>query len=366
MLRTILPRIFETMKRLVTLVSFFLAFTSFAQSNDDETKVSLFTNIENAYVMYQARLDIVNEALEAGAITKDSAQAWEFDLKENFQSDLMRYTVKAGDQLWVEDGEEASVEPEEDIASAYAAVHEANKAQSEWIEEVGEPKNDTKGKWKKRKRNFTGSGLNIGVAALTTLDLNQDFVPSDWLPETGGVGVISWDLFFHQRRLGRSPLWLRSGLTLDFYNVDFGTHAYLTTDLIPNLNGIYLVENPSITFRNSSLSTSYLTVPLWFYLNGSRTGQKGLSAAAGVYGGIRLGSPTRTLQYMDSNNGWTRERVRSRYYTNPLTAGVQFRVGFKKFHLTARQSVTPLFNPGLDIVAPDVYVSSLILGWDLN
>jgi hypothetical protein len=39
-------------------------------------------------------------------------------------------------------------------------------------------------------------------------------------------------------------------------------------------------------------------------------------------------------------------------------------VGYKKFHLTARQSLTPLFNPRLDIVRPDVYVASLALGWD--
>jgi hypothetical protein len=355
------------MKHLATLASyFFLALTSFAQTTDDsEAKVHLFANIENAYNSYQVRLDIVNEFLEAGAITEDSAQAWKWQLMENFQERLMEIAVDAGDQLWSEDGEEASVEPEEDTASAYAAVREANEAQGEWIEQVGEPDNDPKGTWKKRKRKFTGSGMNIGFAPyLMALDANQEFVPSDWLPETGTVSTVSWDLFFHQRRLGRTPLWLRSGLTWDFYTVDLGTHTYLTTDLIPGANGIYLMEDPSITFRNSALSTSYLTVPLWFYLNGSRTGRKGLSAAAGLYGGIRVGAPTRTLRYMDSNNGWTRERVNSRYYTNPLSAGVQLRIGYKKIHLTARQSVTPLFNPRLDIVRPDVYVASLALGWD--
>ncbi len=359
------------MKRLATLASFFfLALTSYAQSTDDgEAKVHLFANIENAYYSYQARLDIVNEALEAGAITEDSAQAWKLQLMENFQERLMEIAVDAGDQLWAEDSEEAGdevvVESEEDTASAYAAVREANKAQGEWIEQVGEPENDPKGRWKKRKRKFTGSGMNIGYAPyLMTLDANQEFVPSNFLPETGSVSTVSWDVFFHQRRLGRTPLWMRSGLTWDFYTVDFGTHTYLTTDLIPGANGIYLVEDPSITFRNSTLSTSYLTVPLWFYLNGSRTGRKGLSAAAGLYGGIRAGATTRTLRYMDSNNGWTRERVTSRYYTNPLSAGVQLRVGYKKFHLTARQSLTPLFNPRLDIVRPDVYVASLALGWD--
>ena len=359
------------MKRLATLASFcFLALTSLAQTTDDgEAKVHLFANIENAYYSYQARLDIVNDALEAGAITEDSAQAWKQQLMENFQERLMEIAVDAGDQLWAEDdedaGEEVSIESKEDTASAHAAVREANKAQGEWIEQVGEPENDPKGRWKKRKRKFTGSGMNIGNAPyLMALDANQEFVPSDFLPETGSVSTVSWDVFFHQRRLGRTPLWMRSGLTWDFYNVDFGTHTYLTTDLIPGVNGIYLVEDPSITFRFSSLSTSYLTVPLWFYLNGSRTGRKGLSAAAGLYGGIRVGAPTRTLRYMDSNNGWTLERVTSRYYTNPLSVGVQLRVGYKKFHLTARQSLTPLFNPRLDIVRPDVYVASLALGWD--
>ena len=115
------------MKRLATLASFFfLALTSFAQSTDDgEAKVHLFANIENAYYSYQARLDIVNEALEAGAITEDSAQAWKLQLMENFQERLLEIAVDAGDQLWAENdedaGDEVSIESKEDTASAYAA-----------------------------------------------------------------------------------------------------------------------------------------------------------------------------------------------------------------------------------------------------
>ncbi len=357
------------MKQFTTLAALcFFALPMLAQSTEDkEAKIHLITNIENAYDSYQASLDKVNDSLEAGEISEIHAKSVKLNLMVKFQERLMEIAEDAGDQLWSEEDSVEESSALEDTASAYAAVREANNVHSEWIEQVGEPDNDSKGKWKKRKRKFSGSGMSFGIAPnLMALDANQEFVPSNWLPETGGVSVVSWDVFFHQRRLGRSPLWLRSGLTWDFYNVDFGTHTYLTTDLIPGANGLYLVEDPTITFRNSSLSTGYLTVPLWLYLNGSRTGQKGLSAAAGLYGGVRFGAPTRTLQYMDSNNGWTRERVNARYYTNPLTAGVQFRIGYKKIHVTARQSMTPLFNPRLDIVRPDVYVASLAIGWNWN
>jgi hypothetical protein len=348
------------MKRLATLAFFFgIVLNGFSQStNPDGDKDSFVTEVQASYDAYQVKLDEVNQQLEEGKISAEMALELKSELHIGFQEQLALLAENAGEQLWGQ--EEEMLESTSENPTFEDEVANLN-LEPGTIDFSGNP---VKVKpWKKRK--FTGSGLTLGIGnRLMALDVNQEFVPSDWLPETGDVGVVTWDLFFQQRRLGRSPLWIRSGLTWDFYTVDFGTQTYITTDLVPGMNGIYLVEDPANTFRNSSLSTSYLTLPLWLYVNSSRTGRKGFSAAAGLYGGIRMGSATRGLRYMDNNNGWTRERVSSRFYTNPISAGVQFRLGYKKWHFTARQSVTPLFNPRLDIVRPDVYVASLALGWD--
>jgi len=360
------------MKKITTLLFFVLPTLGLlAQSTEEAPEgMKLNRNLENAYYAYQARVEMVDELLADGKISVDSATAWHESLLEDFKSNLLQITLRASEKLW---GETVDVdEPEvEDTAAAYAAVREANKKYADGLvdgdSDLGPRKRGKKGKLQKRQ--FTGTSWNIGLApTLATLDVDQNFVDSDWLPETGGVYTIAYDIFYRQKRLGRSPLWVRSGIAWDFYGIQFGPQSYLVTDLNPAATngGVYIVEDPSMTFRTSSLGVNYVTVPLWLYYNGSRSGKKGLSLAMGGYAGLRLGKPTRTLQYADANNGWTREQVNSRFYSNPVSAGFQARIGFKFFHVTARQSVTPLFNPRLDIVAPDVYVRSLAIGWDIN
>lgn len=217
-------------------------------------------------------------------------------------------------------------------------------------------------KFKKLRRLFFTSGLTFGYAQdLMIKNLNNRFVTSNWLPETGQVGRVSWDILSIQRRLGRSPFWIRSGINYDYYSIDFGNNAYIN----PNANGIYLVDEPNRIFRRSNLSMNYLKLPIWLYFNNSRRGRMGFSAAAGIYGGIITMAPMRTLIEV-SDDGWSRTNLRSKFYTNPILAGFQFRIGYNQYHITLSQSFTPLFDPHLDIVRPDVYLASLALGWDWN
>ncbi|NDD19182.1 MAG: PorT family protein [Flavobacteriia bacterium] len=355
-----------TMKTYSTLILLLISSSGLWAQTVDELNHSL----ENTYYMHQGKVEMVDEMLADGKISADSAASWHASLLEEFKNSLLQITMRASEGLWAEtvDVDEPEVE---DTAAAYAAVREANKNYADGLVD-----GDSKLKFGKRgkkgklqKRQFTGTSWNIGLApTLSMLDVDQNFVDSDWLPETGGVYTIAYDIFYRQKRLGRSPLWVRSGLAWDFYGIQFGPQSYLVTDLNPAATngGVYIMEDPSMTFRTSSLGVNYVTVPLWLYYNGSRSGKKGLSLAMGGYAGLRLGKPTRTLQYTDANNGWTREQVSSRFYSNPFSAGLQARIGFKFFHVTARQSVTPLFNPRLDIVAPEVYVRSLAIGWDFN
>lgn len=354
------------MKTYSTLILLLISSSGLWAQTVDELNHSL----ENTYSMHQGKVEMVDEMLADGKISADSAASWHASLLEEFKNSLLQITMRASEGLWAEtvDVDEPEVE---DTAAAYAAVREANKNYADGLvdgdSKLKSGKQGKKGKLQKRQ--FTGTSWNIGLApTLSMLDVDQNFVDSDWLPETGGVYTIAYDIFYRQKRLGRSPLWVRSGLAWDFYGIQFGPQSYLVTDLNPAATngGVYIMEDPSMTFRTSSLGVNYVTVPLWLYYNGSRSGKKGLSLAIGGYAGLRLGKPTRTLQYTDANNGRTREQVSSRFYSNPISAGLQARIGFKFFHVTARQSVTPLFNPRLDIVAPEVYVRSLAIGWDFN
>ena len=226
-----------TMKKITTLLFFVLPTLGLlAQSAEEAPEgMKLNRNLENAYYAYQARVEMVDELLADGKISVDSATAWHESLLEDFKSNLLQITLRASEKLW---GETVDVdEPEvEDTAAAYAAVREANKKYADGLvdgdSDLGPRKRGKKGKLQKRQ--FTGTSWNIGLApTLATLDVDQNFVDSDWLPETGGVYTIAYDIFYRQKRLGRSPLWVRSGIAWDFYGIQFGPQSYLVTDLNP-------------------------------------------------------------------------------------------------------------------------------------
>ena len=81
----------------------------------------------------------------------------------------------------------------------------------------------------RKKKSFSGSSLSFGLAPGLANPLQQGQRPSlsSWLPQEGSVYAQSWELFFHQKRLGGSPFWLRYGLAWDYQSIDFGKHALI-------------------------------------------------------------------------------------------------------------------------------------------
>jgi hypothetical protein len=331
---------------------------------------STLEGLMEALVAYQTNLALVEAQEKAGSLHAEAAQQVKAFLQASFEEEVASFAQEAA--LWLaqkRQGLDAMKEPQEEVIEE--AYEEEMLAEEAWpaYPEAYLEKHQKSLRQTRKKKSFSGSSLSFGLAPGLANSLQQGQRPSlsSWLPQEGSVYAQSWELFFHQKRLGGSPFWLRYGLAWDYQSIDFGKHALIQVLPSPGwMSGVFVAESPYGILRQSSLSTNYISVPLWLYINGSAKGNRGLSIALGTYGGVRVGKSMRVVQYFKEDYGRVTERIAGRFYTNPVQYGIQARLGYKRFHVTMRHALSPVFTPYADIIRPEAQVATLAFGWDFH
>lgn len=198
-----------------------------------------------------------------------------------------------------------------------------------------------KPKRKKFKKKLDGMVLLVGSNTLlnapTTDIASADLYSGDWNSSnrSSTFGIY----FTNQRRLGRTPLWAKSGWGFTGYTYDFGQKMLV----VPPMNGGIALISPanSVELRRSNLTMSYFEVPLSLVINPSRRG-KGLSFSAGGFTGIRLGG-TRQMVYRSEGMGRVTETTNGNFYGSLFSYGLQAELGFRRLTLGVRQNFNEPF-----------------------
>ena len=117
------------------------------------------------------------------------------------------------------------------------------------------------------------------------------------------------------------------------------------------------IENVSF----SSFNAAYLDVPLLLVLDFSkRRMDKGISVAAGGYGGVRVGQK-RDIIYDDFNNDPVKERSRNNFYMNQWRYGLMAQIGLHAFKITGKYDLSSFFRE--DRATPNYNIWSLTFGF---
>lgn len=183
----------------------------------------------------------------------------------------------------------------------------------------------------------TNSLLNSPVASATSPDLYA----GPWSPQ--GARSSTFGLYFtDQRRVGRSPLWFRSGWGITNYQYDFG-QSVLQFNLPTGASYDLVASN--VELRRSHLTMSYFEVPLAVVINPSRRG-KGLNISAGGFAGIRLGG-TRQVVYRSEGMGRVVENTSGNFYGGLFSYGLQAELGYRRYTVGLRQNLNRPFNEAL-------------------
>ncbi|MEY3693666.1 MAG: hypothetical protein RL157_990 [Bacteroidota bacterium] len=196
-------------------------------------------------------------------------------------------------------------------------------------------------KKKKFKKKMDGLVLLVGSNTLLnapTVDIaSADPYVGDWKANnrSSTLGIY----FTNQRRLGRTPLWAKTGWGFTGYTYDFGQKMLS----VPPMNsGIELVAPAnSVELRRSNLTMSYFEVPLSLVINPSRRG-KGLNLSAGGFVGLRLGG-TRQIVYRAEGMGRVTENTNGNFYGSLFSYGLQAELGYRRFSVGVRQNFNQPF-----------------------
>lgn len=131
----------------------------------------------------------------------------------------------------------------------------------------------------------------------------------------------------------------------------------ITTGIGFNITGVGLkqnvlsYQNDSLTvfvdtvnnFSKNKLRATYLTVPLMFEFCSNADGDdNGFYLAAGVIGGIRIGSSVKTKMTIDGRD--TKEKTRASYGLEAFRVDAAVKLGYGNWGVFANYALTPLFD----------------------
>jgi len=159
-----------------------------------------------------------------------------------------------------------------------------------------------------------------------------------WAPGDGTSSTFGLS-FSRERRLGRSPIWARSGLGFTAYTYDFGQSELRINS--PTGSSFDVVPS-SLSLRRSNLTMTYFEVPLALVINPSRRG-KGLNLSMGGFVGIRMGGQSQMV-YRSQGMGRVNESTNGNFYGSLFSYGLQTELGIRQFTVGLRQNFNQAFN----------------------
>jgi protein TonB len=192
------------------------------------------------------------------------------------------------------------------------------------------------------------AGFDIGSLILMSQGFNSTFENNSyWENIVGKSSSLNLNFLEYKLPIFKQYFGLTTGLGVAFSTVGLRDNHVLYHDQ----DTIFAVKDTLQSYRNNSLTATYLTVPLLLEFSTKAKQKKSFYVAAGVVGGLRLGSSTtRTGKYENGDRFQT--VVRSKYNLNPVTLDATLRAGYGWIGFYASYQLNSLFmnNKTVDIL----------------
>lgn len=251
----------------------------------------------------------------------------------------------------VEDGSGTSVK----ITDLDEGIKEKNK------EEEETSAGDDNGQETRRKNKFKGHWSGIDLGLNNFMDRNGSMTRSGQTEymdlNTGRSWDINLNIMQYGFGFGTNSLGLVTGLGFEFNNYFFDGNNNIHKDSLGNIAsfkgstpGNYAPQGVNLDV--SKFATVFLTVPLLLELQlpHSAPASKRFHVSAGVIGGLKLGSHSKSIFYLDNKK--QKIKVRDDFNINALRYGFTARIGYHGLNLFANYYPTPFFETGK---GPELY-----------
>lgn len=201
-----------------------------------------------------------------------------------------------------------------------------------------------KRKHDKRIRKQNWAGVDLFQNGFLTPD-NSLTLPAfqDYMSLNYGLRNLGWNLNLIEKdfRFARGHVQIVTGLGFSFNSYALKNKTRLNADTSYTVSYPY---DQSIDYKKNKLRESFVTIPLLLELNTSRRNSRNFHIAAGVIGGLKLGSSTKQIITVDNHTYKTVRKDDYNLYPFKLDATV--RVGYGPLTLFATYALTPLFEKG--------------------
>lgn len=206
--------------------------------------------------------------------------------------------------------------------------------------------NDTITVKKRTKPEAHWAGIELGINMFMNQD-NEFDVPAgyDFL-ELNEAKSIAVNINFIDKELSliNNKLLLVTGLGMTFNNYRFRNNITLLADT----NRVAATFD-TINYQKSKLSVTYLSVPLLLEFNDGKS-KRSFHVAAGIIGGLRIGSHTKQKYQIGSKT--VKPKVRDDFNLNPIRYDATVRFGFGSLAFFGTYTLNGLFK---EKRGPEVY-----------
>ncbi len=193
-------------------------------------------------------------------------------------------------------------------------------------------------------------GIDLGVNMLLNSN-NETSLPegANWL-DIDEARSLSWSFNIYEQkiRIVKDYVGIITGLGITYNSYGLKNNV----SVMSNSDSTYAVTVPDslLTFDKNKLRTTYVKVPLMLEFNTSSEPNRSFHLAAGVIGGVRIGSITKQEYKIDDSKH--KDRVKDDFNFSPITLDAAVRIGYGNLTLFANYGLTPLFE---DNKGPEVY-----------
>lgn len=191
---------------------------------------------------------------------------------------------------------------------------------------------------KEPKRNAHWAGVDFGFNVLLNDQMGSKF-PNNPYWQNDAARSQTWNLNIleHKFKIAQNYFGITTGLGFSFTSLAFRDNYILQVDA-----DTMFAAMDTIQYSKNKLKASYLTVPLLLEFNSSNDPNRAFYLAAGVVGGVRLGSKVKRIGEVDGRE--FKEKVKGTYGLNSFKVDAALRMGYGDWGVFANYSLMPLFD----------------------
>lgn len=186
------------------------------------------------------------------------------------------------------------------------------------------------------------AGFDLGALILMNDAFSTDFGEHDyWKNNVARSSAFNFNILEYKIPIFKQYIGLTTGLGLNFKTIAFREDYVIAH----TADSIYAAMDLTQSYRVNTLNASYITVPLLLDIATKKHQRNSFYIAAGVIGGIRLGSYTlRSGKY--ANGDRFQNTIRSKYNLAPFTLEATARIGYGAWGIYGTYQLNSLFKKG--------------------